>query len=379
MKRSNFILVIFILIFSGCSSSQREMESSAYKLDVELEGADNLDFNEYFSSVRYVPLETTKDVLIGEITKMYMTNKNIIIFDQKSMSIFLFDIDGKFVRKIGEKGEGPDEYLYINDIQFDEKRMRILAHERLKNKIYTYDLLGNLVNKSSKSSLMFNSFFETEEGVWVYSCFKNGNPKCYNLTLLSSDLQVVKKQYFPQKEFVNVTFLPTFVSDGHGRLFFYYPTSNVIYEISETNVIPFLQVNFGDRTMPYDKILKIKHKSEYDKLVLEKDYLGNISRCFINKERVFFSFTESGLGRVKSYECFYNSELNNGSVFKNAFMLSTKYPVLPTLLFSTDTTLVYQVNLSVITEKSLATLSETLSADVRIDSNPILAICYLKE
>ena len=104
-------------------------------------------------------METTKEALIGEITKIYVTNEHIIIFDQKSMEIFLFGIDGKFTRKIGKKGEGPDEYMFINDIQYDKENMLIFAHERFRNRIYTYDLSGNLVDKTQKSLISFNSFF----------------------------------------------------------------------------------------------------------------------------------------------------------------------------------------------------------------------------
>ncbi len=379
MKKYNYILLIFTLFLYACTSAPQKMEHSTTTVEIDINSSERLDFEKNFDSVQYIPLETNKDVLIGEITKMYLDNEHIIIFDQKAMSIFLFGIDGKFIRKIGKKGEGPDEYLYINDIQFDKEQMLILAHERLRNCIYTYDLSGNLVNKSPTSSVMFNSFFKVKEGVWVYSCFSDGNPENYNLTLLTPNLQNVKKQYFSQKEFVNITFSSTFMSDGHGKLFFYYPSSNIIYEISETDVKPFLQVNFGNRSMPYDRILKAGSMEEYDKLVSEKKYLGDINRCFANRDRIFFSFMESGLGKVKFYNCFYNIRLKETNVFDNAFMSSTTYPILPALLHSTDTTLVYQIKLPIITEESLTTLSSSLSTNIQIDSNPVLAICSLKE
>ena len=88
---------------------------------------------------------------------------------------------------------------------------------------------------------------------------------------------------------------------------------------------------------------------------------------------------ESGLGKVKFYNCFYNIRLKETNVFDNAFMSSTTYPILPALLHSTDTTLVYQIKLPIITEESLTTLSSSLSTNIQIDSNPVLAICSLKE
>ena len=377
MKKYNFIIVAFALIISACSSSQKKVDASANVVDIDISNSEELDVKKYFGEIRYVALETTKDALISEFTKMYLTDDYIIIFDQKSMGIFLFGANGKFIRKIGEKGEGPDEYLLINDIQFDKEQMLIFAHERFRNSIYTYDLHGNLLDKSQKSSIQFNSFFKTKEGVWVYSCFSKDNPKHYNLTLLSPDLQSIERQYLSQEEFVNVTFSSTFVNDEHGRLFFYYPSSNIIYEISGTDIIPFLQVNFGDDTMPYDKIIKTKSMEDYDKLLSAKDYLGNINRCFVNQNGVCFSFSGVGLGVLKSYNCFYDVKSKKANVFSNPFMLSAKYPISTNLLYSTDTMLVYPIYPSIFSEDSFAELSKLLSTDIQFDSNLILAICPL--
>lgn len=379
MKNILLLTTVFVLIISACSSPKGGVEVVENTIDLDVGNSEKLDFKKYFDSVKYVALETTKEALIGEITKMYIANNHIIIFDQKSMNIFLFGFDGKFVRKIGKKGEGKDEYSFINDIQFDKERMLILVHERFRNSIYTYDLHGNLLRKTEKSSIEFNSFFKTKEGFWVYSCFSKGNPNCYNLTLLSPDLQNIKKQYFPQKEFVNVTFSPTFVNNEQGRLFFYYPSSNIVYEISRTETLPFLQINFGDRTLPYEKITKAESMEDYDKLLSTKDYLGNINKCFINRDRVFFSFSNAGFGSVKSYNCFYHTESRKANVFNNSFMLSTEYPISTNLLYSTDTMLVYSISPSIFSEDSFAILSQLLSTNIQFDSNVILAMCSLKE
>lgn len=379
MKEYSYIILLFALIFSACSSSQRRLEPASNVVDIDVNNSEELDFKMYFDSVRYVALETAEDALIGEITKMYLINDSIIIFDQKSMDIFLFGVDGKFIRNIGEKGDGPDEYLFINDIQFDKERMLIFAHERFRNCIYTYDLHGNLLEQTRKAIIQFNSFIKTKEGFWVYSCFDNENPEHFNLTLLGSDLQCIKKQYFSQTEFVNVTFSPTFVADERGRSFFYYPSSNIIYELSDTDALPFLEINFGDYTMPYDEIRKAKSMEDYDKLILDNNYLGNIERCFLCRNHVLFSFSEAGLGVVKNYNCFYNNDSKRVRIFNNPFMLSSKYPISTSLLYSTDTELVYPIYPSVFSEDSFMELSQALSANIQFDSNLILAICSLKE
>lgn len=63
--------------------------------------------NELASDIRYVPLETTDDCLMNnEFYIMQYTGEDII-----TSGIFHFDKNGKFLNKIGSKGQGPEEYL----------------------------------------------------------------------------------------------------------------------------------------------------------------------------------------------------------------------------------------------------------------------------
>lgn len=63
--------------------------------------------NELASDIRYVPLETIDDCLMNnEFYIMQYTGEDII-----TSGIFHFDKNGKFLNKIGSKGQGPEEYL----------------------------------------------------------------------------------------------------------------------------------------------------------------------------------------------------------------------------------------------------------------------------
>lgn len=63
--------------------------------------------NELASDIRYVSLETTDDCLMNnEFYIMQYTGEDII-----TSGIFHFDKNGKFLNKIGSKGQGPEEYL----------------------------------------------------------------------------------------------------------------------------------------------------------------------------------------------------------------------------------------------------------------------------
>lgn len=69
----------------------------------------NLSLNEFIDTIKYIPLETTQDCYIDEIQKIEYYNSNYYIWDYNK--ILKFNSQGKFVCKIGNRGNGPEEYL----------------------------------------------------------------------------------------------------------------------------------------------------------------------------------------------------------------------------------------------------------------------------
>ena len=102
------------------------------------------DINEVAKVVKYVPLETHNNALIGTISKLYFKNDSVIVFDRENNNIFFFDQNGNFIRKIGEKGNGLSEYIEFNDIHYDFTSDKLYAFERFQNKMFVYTLNGNL-------------------------------------------------------------------------------------------------------------------------------------------------------------------------------------------------------------------------------------------
>lgn len=96
--------------------------------------------------VEYVPLETMDNYLtqgdVQAIGNQYIVVKNWV----NDGDIFLFDRkSGKAVKKMNRKGQGGEEYPYINNIILDEKRGELLVNSSVTNKIYVYDFDGNFL------------------------------------------------------------------------------------------------------------------------------------------------------------------------------------------------------------------------------------------
>ncbi len=68
-----------------------------------------------FESITYIPLETTKQSLFGQINRLVVTPQYFIIFDYDTQGLYFFDKSGKFIKKYKD-----DKYT-IGNMQFFEK------------------------------------------------------------------------------------------------------------------------------------------------------------------------------------------------------------------------------------------------------------------
>jgi hypothetical protein len=60
-------------------------------------------------------LETNSDFIIGSINKIVKTNNLYYLLDKQTKTIFIYDKTGISVKKISNTGQGPNEYIYIED------------------------------------------------------------------------------------------------------------------------------------------------------------------------------------------------------------------------------------------------------------------------
>lgn len=136
--------LVSLLFLAGCGERQQTNEL------ITINASTNYPEKELvvqdFMDVEYVPLETTDDYLtqgdVQAIGEQYIVVKNWV----NDGDIFLFDRkNGKAVKKINRKGQGGEEYPYINNIILDEKRGELLVNSSVTNKIYVYDFDGNFL------------------------------------------------------------------------------------------------------------------------------------------------------------------------------------------------------------------------------------------
>lgn len=345
-------------------------------IEVSIDKPDIFNPYEQLDLFKTISLETSKECLIGEIDKLIINeDDNIIIFDQRNSNILLFDSIGNFIRRIGTKGHGSDEYLEFSDIAYDKETRTIYAFERFCEQMYVFDLNGELKQRIS-SNFNFNSFVKNEYGFWIYSCYSKNNPNKSLLMLVDESLTEIKKEYFQQKNINNVQFTSRFTENiNNGKQYFYYDGSNNIWELSNSATECFY-VDFGKYTLPYELIAEAENLEECDQIMQKTNYCGFIDNLNISNSHVSFNCRKGGLNKpVESYAVTHSLLDKSTKTFSSIKMKRDSLPINYHRLLGIDKggRFIYLIEPQKLFDNEFRSLKKHMP-NVAEDNNPIIVL-----
>jgi hypothetical protein len=100
-----------------------------------------------YKSVDIIPLEITSNCVLSEIQTIEIFDSKIFVSDQ--YALYVFNNEGKFLNKIGKKGDGPDEYIGFMAFYLDKPNKTVIIIDAGKSKCLQYDFSGKFLNSIS--------------------------------------------------------------------------------------------------------------------------------------------------------------------------------------------------------------------------------------
>jgi hypothetical protein len=134
MRTKLLIFLIFIFISCGRKSTNETVNAgSVLVIDLLSEpGSTVKKLSEFAANIEYIPLQTKESSLMDDlIRKIVNIDKSLYI--QNRDGIMCFNMEGKFLFKLENRGRGPEEYTYLLDfdISSDNKSLTILSNSKL--------------------------------------------------------------------------------------------------------------------------------------------------------------------------------------------------------------------------------------------------------
>lgn len=189
--------------------------------------------------IRYLPLETTEDGLVGgRIAKLESDESFIFIFDEDNNQVLRFSKeDGSFLNKYGSYGRGPGEYVGISDMSLNRRKKEVCLIDFSGYKFLYYDYDGHL--QREEPLYYFYGKVEFLNDYMIQYTGSNGNtmaPSVNNNRLVFARQSDQAPEYvcFPFPENVGKAFGQTmkhpFVTCGE-EVYYNYLLSDTIWQI----------------------------------------------------------------------------------------------------------------------------------------------------
>jgi hypothetical protein len=155
-----------------------------------------------FMEVEYIPLETTDDFVTQGVVLDIGKNRIVVRNHPGDGDIFIFDRNGKALKKINRKGQGAEEYTVYMKIALDEDRAELFVNDRPRNRIVVYDPDGNfkrVFKQDDRINFTYLCNFDRENLIGYNS--GNGMEDAVSFTVISKqDGSLAEEFRIPLKE-----------------------------------------------------------------------------------------------------------------------------------------------------------------------------------
>ena len=141
------ILCCFFILPISCAKQQSNspLVEARYIIDLDGNKESYIPYSSVFKNVQTIILETNNDCLIGRIHELQVFDGCIYILDKIiAKGLFVFDNQGRFLRKIGRQGQGPGEYFQLGDFSLDTENGYIFLLD-FGNRIHKYRIDGTYI------------------------------------------------------------------------------------------------------------------------------------------------------------------------------------------------------------------------------------------
>lgn len=242
----NLIIVLALsIICFCCSENKQEKDDETIRL-VDREFLDKkLELSQIINVQKVINLETNDQSIIGKVDKIIRLKNHFYILDQRSAnSVFIFDVNGKFINKIQGEGKGPEEILSPHDITINENLEELLVLDRRQKKVCFYTELGGF------KRYIHLGFAPTHIEILPDDKMVFVSQGEYSIYITDKNGMVISKYLKADPRFQMTLNKPLLTNDGH--VYFTRFLDNNIYEIEHNKVLKWKTIDYGEKGLTQD-------------------------------------------------------------------------------------------------------------------------------
>lgn len=391
---SILVLTAFII---ACGQNQNSNISMPDITKIQLPFDDEgMKMSDVVDSISYICLETDTTCLIGQIDKFIPLDTILVVVDKEiARSVYLFKQNGQFIRRIGNQGGGPEEYLAIEDVTVDPQTREIILLDLRSKRFLIYSFEGNFVK-----SIKFDFYVYGIEslgggklaGYLSYGNNQNlvkGNSVPASMIYDLNNEEITSLYCYSNKDISSksiLNFSTNLISNGKDVKMIM-PLNDTIYIVSQTGVKPVCFLDFGASQKELQKeyiayLVDNKPNAHIGPKKADDMGLALLTGGCFSEQHNFLSYKKGG----KTYVTVHNNA--------SGHMKSLQVQGLSSLMSDMDhislfipyaakgNNMYFMVNPQALLELSLEKQNEqtkVLKNSISEESNPIIAVAKMKD
>lgn len=302
----------FIVMCSNGHKSQNKLK--IIDLEKGVIENDNITLDKIASTIEYIPLETNDSLLLGTI-EAFITNENIIVINESNKpGLYLFNKKGKFIRKIGQIGQGPGEYGNIGSISINENLKSIFINTDIKKNIikFNYDgIYSDFIDLGSCVGFIY--YDSTIYGHKPSISFRGNNNEASQLIVFDTIGNIINKFHpvdINKTEYIDMFIESPVFSVSDDRLYYFIPREDTVYHLTKNDCVPFYQLFLGKFSFDVNYQWDFEGYSN-----ARRENMIWVESTFITDSYIIFIANQKGQRRIivydKTKDRIYNNLINN--------------------------------------------------------------------
>ena len=289
------LIIFYLLLLTPSAFYAQDVQ----KIYIDPSKAYGGNVSDYFASVEYIPLETTKESLFGDVQDLLITDNSFVIIDNDTRFVLFFSIDGTFVKKV-KISPFASHSLFLRDnsvyITYFDNQTKTIGVDQ-------YSSTGELLDKNNTSAKEFYTTIplDNDYKIVVSNCrtMPSRAPKDSSINLVSifKNNQLIKSfvPYNPLKDFGFCELSGRVdISRQQNKSDFYIttPFDHYVYKANKDTAIKSFQFVFPANRILNKEILFSRNKKLLDSLqynlMRNTNIIHSVSNIIFNKDLLFF-------------------------------------------------------------------------------------------
>ncbi|MFY0592166.1 6-bladed beta-propeller [Roseivirga sp.] len=261
--RNTSMLISTLFIILSCGTSEKATKEGivdidnfrAYPIDVDVKERSVFQFVE---SVKVLGLEETNESLLENLTDAIFLDNHIVFKNGRQEEIMVYSEGGKFLTKIKQQGNGPEEYVSIRNLWVNDNLIQVYDGRH----VISFDLAGDFVSVLSLKNRVSHLHGNTNGFVADVGRAPLDGDLRYNLEFLNEELErdTLAIPYTKLKK-TSIFWLSTPFSLYNKDVAYQHTNGDTLYKILSDGAAPLLSVDFGEKWIwkdeaVYDNIQK---------------------------------------------------------------------------------------------------------------------------